>query len=202
MTATAIGPDRQFIVTRRYIRSQGRSGSGWCSLEMTPMTRSGGLPPSITALRKVHSTTLSASRQRTVATPGHVQETSQIFDLFPYQIGTPPAETGGLISEEEQLLLLAALLAGLAGLLPWLLLLLIRLLLSTAWLSALTWLLARLLGLLSALILISHNYLQLECELSRDGQLPARVLCSFQRNIHNQRSFGSDDRKSVECRLI
>jgi len=75
-------------------------------------------------------------------------------------------------------------LAGLAGLLPWLLLLLIRLLLSTAWLSALTWLLARLLGL-SALILISHNYLQLECELSRDGQLPARVLCSFQRNIYN-----------------
>jgi len=76
-------------------------------------------------------------------------------------------------------------LAGLAGLLPWLLLLLIRLLLSTAWLSALTWLLARLLGLLSALILISHNYLQLECELSRDAQLPARVLCSFQRNIYN-----------------
>jgi len=79
----------------------------------------------------------------------------------------------------------AALLAALSGLLPGLLLLLIRLLLSTALLSALTWLLARLLGLLSALILISHNYLQLECELSRDGQLPARVLCSFQRNIYN-----------------
>jgi hypothetical protein len=50
----------------------------------------------------------------------------------------------------------------LAGLLPGLLLLLIRLLLSTALLSALTWLLARLLGLLSALILITlgHSYLQ------------------------------------------
>jgi hypothetical protein len=48
-------------------------------------------------------------------------------------------------------------------------LLLIRLLLSTALLSALTWLLARLLGLLSALILITlgHSYLQLECELAR-----------------------------------
>ena len=95
---------------------------------------------------------------------------------------------------------MVALLAGLAGLL----LLLIRLLLSTALLSALTWLLARLLGLLSALILITlgHSYLQLERELARDGQLPARVLCSFQRNIYNQRSFGSDYRKSVECRLI
>jgi hypothetical protein len=42
--------------------------------------------------------------------------------------------------------------------------LLIRLLLSTTLLSALTWLLARRLALLSALILIilSHSYLQLE----------------------------------------
>ena len=56
--------------------------------------------------------------------------------------------------------------------------LLIRLLLSTALLSALTWLLARLLVLLSALILIilSHSYFQLECELSRDGQPPLRVF--------------------------
>jgi len=108
------------------------------------------------------------------------------------------------------------LLAALSGLLPRLLLLLIRLLLSTAllsaltWLlarlldllSALTWLLARLLGLLSALILITlgHSYLQLECELARDGQLPARVLCSVQRKINNLRSFGPDDRKSVEFR--
>jgi hypothetical protein len=111
-----------------------------------------------------------------------------------------PAETGGSYFRRGALLLLVALLAGLAGLL----LLLIRLLLSTALLSALTWLLARLLGLLSALILITlgHSYLQLERELARDGQLPARVLCSFQRNIYNQRSFRSNDRKSVECRLI
>jgi len=79
------------------------------------------------------------------------------------------------------------LLAALSGLLPGLLLLLTRLLLATALLSALTWLLARLLGLLSALILITlgHSSLQLECELARDGQPPARVLCSFQRNIYN-----------------
>ena len=118
-----------------------------------------------------------------------------------------PAETGGSYFRRGALLLRVALLAGLAGLagfLPGLLLLLIRLLLSTALLSALTWLLARLLGLLSALILITlgHSYLQLERELARDGQLPARVLCSFQRNIYNQRSFRSNDRKSVECRLI
>jgi hypothetical protein len=83
-------------------------------------------------------------------------------------------------------------LAALSGLLPRLLLLLIRLLLSTTLLSALTWLLARLLGLLSALILITlgHSYLQLECELARDGQLPASVLCSFQRKTNNLRSFG------------
>jgi hypothetical protein len=108
-------------------------------------------------------------------------------------------------------------LAALSGLLPGLLLLLIRLLLSTAllsaltWflarllglLSALTWFLARLLGLLSALILIGHSYLQLECELSRDGQLSARVLCSYQRKMINSlRSFGPEDRKSVEFRLI
>ena len=96
------------------------------------------------------------------------------------------------------------MLAALSGLLPRLLLLLIRLLLSTALLSALTWLLARLLVLLSALILIirGHSYLQLECELARDRQLLARVLCSFQRKINNLRSFGPDDWKSVEFRLI
>jgi len=93
-------------------------------------------------------------------------------------------------------------LAALSGLLPGLLLLLTRLLLSTALLSALTWLLARLLGLLSALILIGHSYLQLEYELSRDGQLSARVLCSFQRKINSLRSFGPEDRKSVDFRLI
>jgi hypothetical protein len=123
-------------------------------------------------------------------------------------------------------------LAALTGLLARLLLLLIGLLLATtALLTTLTGLLARLLALLvrfglatallttlAALILtiLSHNYLQLECELSRDRQLPAGVLCSFagvlcsfagvlcsfQQNIHSQRSFGPDDRKSVECRLI
>ena len=61
------------------------------------------------------------------------------------------------------------MLAALSGLLPRLLLLLIRLLLSTAWLSALTWLLARLLGLLSALFLLvitisnwNANYLAMD----------------------------------------
>jgi hypothetical protein len=112
------------------------------------------------------------------------------FRSIPIPNRNPPAETGGSYFRRGALLLLAALLAGLAGLaglLPGLLLLLIRLLLSTALLSALTWLLARLLGLLSALILITlgHSYLQLECELARDRQLPARVLCSFQRNIYN-----------------
>jgi hypothetical protein len=123
------------------------------------------------------------------------------FRSIPIPNSNPPAETGGSYFRRGALLLLAALLAGLAGLLPGLLLLLIRLLLSTAllsaltWLlarllvllSALTWLLARLLGLLSALILITlgHSYLQLECELGHDAQLPARVLCSFQRNIYN-----------------
>jgi hypothetical protein len=109
------------------------------------------------------------------------------FRSIPIPNSNPPAETGGSYFRRGALLLLAALLAGLAGLLPGLLLLLIRLLLSTALLSALTWLLARLLGLLSALILITlgHSYLQLECELGHDAQLPARVLCSFQRNIYN-----------------
>jgi hypothetical protein len=76
-------------------------------------------------------------------------------------------------------------LAALTWLLAGLLLVLIRLLLATTLLSSLTWLLVRLLVLLSALILIilGHNYLQLECEISRDGQLPARVLCSLPRNI-------------------
>jgi len=110
------------------------------------------------------------------------------FRSIPTINGNPPAETGGSYFRRGALLRLAALLAGLAGLLPGLLLLLlIRLLLSTALLSALTWLLARLLGLLSALILITlgHSNLQLECELARSGQLPARVLCSFLRNIYS-----------------
>jgi hypothetical protein len=71
----------------------------------------------------------------------------------------------GLLLLLIRLLLSTALLSALTWLLARLLLLLIRLLLSTALLSALTWLLARLLGLLSALILIGHSYLQLECEI-------------------------------------
>jgi hypothetical protein len=65
-------------------------------------------------------------------------------------------------------------LAALSGLLPWLLLLLIRLLLSTALLSALTWLLARLLVLLSALILIirGHSYLQIGMRISSRWTTP------------------------------
>jgi hypothetical protein len=72
-------------------------------------------------------------------------------------------------------------LAALTWLLAGLLLVLIRLLLATTLLSSLTWLLVRLSALI--LIILGHNYLQLECELSRDGQLPARVLCSLPRNI-------------------
>jgi hypothetical protein len=106
------------------------------------------------------------------------------------QTKTPGRNRGFLFLQRGALLLLAALsalLPALTRLLVRLLGLLVRLVLATALLSALTGLLARLLVLLSALILIilSHRYLQLECELSRYGQLPGGVRCSFRRNIKN-----------------
>ena len=73
----------------------------------------------------------------------------------------PPVETGGSVSPKRTLLLLAALLATLSGLLVRLLILLTRLRLATL-LAALSGLLVRLLGLLAALIwiVLGHSDLQ------------------------------------------